>query len=144
MLQKAEYIFEKHLAEISDLISVETMPEVDIKANFEEVRLSGKLDAVVINREEGTAIVRDYKTGTHSSKKWNNYKNQLYLYKLLLDQSPERLPKGVALTGAELVYINPGEENIITIKLDYKEDEYQAFKQLLKQTWHEIMELGNN
>lgn len=142
MFQKAEFLFQKHFEEIVKLIYVEASPEVDIKANFDEVKLSGKLDAVVINRENSTATVRDYKTGSHNSKNWAKYKNQLYLYKLLLELAPDRLPKNITLSNAELIYLNPSEDSIVTVKLDYKEDEYQAFKKLLKQTWHEIMNLA--
>jgi len=142
MLQKAEYLFTKLSTEILDLINVEALPEVDIKTNFEEVRLSGKLDALVIDRENKTAIVRDYKTGRPKDSIEAKYKNQLYLYKLLLEQRPEHLPKDIELSRAELIYLNPSQDNIVTLSLEYKESEYQAFKKLIKQVWQEIMALG--
>lgn len=142
LLQKTEYIFTNLKQDIIKLIDVEALPEVDIKTNFEEIRLSGKLDAIVINREEGTAIVRDYKTGKPGTYIDLKYKNQLYLYKLLLDKSPERLPKDIKLSGAELVYLNPSEESVVTLKLNYKDSEYEEFKKLLQKVWNEIMNLG--
>ncbi|MDQ5913781.1 MAG: ATP-dependent helicase UvrD/PcrA [Patescibacteria group bacterium] len=144
MLQRSHYLFEKFIDDISDLINTDALPEVDIKTNFEDIRLSGKLDAVIINKKEGSAVVRDYKTGKPGAYIDNHYKNQLYLYKLLLEQSPERLPKEVKLIGAELVYLNPSEEAVVTQKLEYKEDEYQEFKLLLKKVWVEIMSLGTS
>lgn len=143
MHQKAQYMFSNLRKDIKNLVNAEVLPEVDIKTNFEDIRLSGKLDAIVINTEEETAVVRDYKTGKPGSYIDPKYKNQLYLYKLLLDQSPERLPKGIRLSGAELVYLNPAEESTVTLKLNYKESEYEDFKQLLKQVWNEIMNLGS-
>jgi RecB family exonuclease len=118
------------------------LSEVDIKVNFEDIRLSGKLDAVIINREDQTAIIRDYKTGKSKERIEDKYKNQLYLYKLLLDLAPERLPKDIKLKGAELVYINASDDEVKTLSLDYNESEYEEFKKLIKQVWQEIMHLG--
>lgn len=142
MHQKAQYMFSSLKKDIENLVNAEVLPEVDIKTNFEDIRLSGKLDAIVINKDDGSAIVRDYKTGKPGAYIDPKYKNQLYLYKLLLEQSPERLPRGIRLSGAELVYLNPAEESVVTLKLNYKESEYEDFKQLLKKVWNEIMKLG--
>lgn len=142
LIQKGEFLLEKLYQDIADLVSASVNPEVDIKVNFEEVRLSGKLDAIVIDKESQTAIVRDYKTGRPGKYIEAKYKNQLYLYKLLIDLSPNVLPKNIKLDGAELVYLNPLEDGVITLKLDYKESEYEDFKDLLKKVWSEIMNLG--
>ncbi len=138
----AEFTLNRHLTKLNDLTELEALSEVDIKVNFEDVRLSGKLDAVIINRNEQTAIIRDYKTGKSKDKIEEKYKNQLYLYKLLLDLAPERLPKDIKLKGAELVYINASDDEVKTLSLDYKESEYEEFKKLIKQVWQEIMHLG--
>jgi DNA helicase-2/ATP-dependent DNA helicase PcrA len=145
MLQKAEFLFNNLAEDILSLVSVNAKSEVDIKANFGEVKLSGKLDAIVITKEdsgEQTAIIRDYKTGKPKNKIEERYKHQLYFYKLLLDLAPERLPKNTKLKGAELVYLHPTEESIVTLSLEYNQEEYEQFKKLIKQTWTEIMNLG--
>lgn len=142
MTEKAEYLFTNLAPDIKNLINVEAMPEVDIKTSFEEVRLSGKLDAIVIDRDKGTATVRDYKTGRPGQYIESRYKNQLYLYKLLLDQAPGRLPKDIKLAKAELVYLNPQEEGVVTKQLIYKDDEYEEFKKLIKKVWQDIMKLS--
>ncbi len=144
MIEKAEYLFTNLESDIQKLIDVEALPEVDVKTNFEEVRLSGKLDAIVIDRKNKTAIIRDYKTGRPSQYIDTKYKNQLYLYKLLLEQAPERLPKYIKLAGAELIYLNPQEDGVITLSLNYKEAEYEEFKKLIKQVWQDIMNLSQS
>jgi len=144
MIEKAEYLFSSLSDDILGLIKMEVLPEVDIKTNFEDVRLSGKLDAIVIDRKSKTAIIRDYKTGRPGQYIETKYKNQLYLYKLLLEQAPERLPKGIKLVGAELVYLNPQEEGAVTLGLNYKDNEYEEFKDLIKRVWQDIMNLGQS
>jgi hypothetical protein len=99
---------------------------------------------LVIDKERGTAIIRDYKTGRPGKYIDKKYENQLFFYRLLIELSPERLPKNVKLTGAELVYINGGEDKVVTLSLDYakKEAEYLAFKELVQKVWSEIMTLA--
>lgn len=143
MIEKAEYLFNNLIDDISALVNVEALPEVDIKTNLEEVKLSGKLDAIVIDRDSKTAVIRDYKTGRPGPYIETKFKNQLYLYKLLLEQAPGRLPKDIKLAGAELVYLNPQEEGIVTLSLSYKDNEYEEFKQLVRQVWQDIMNLGS-
>jgi RecB family exonuclease len=138
----AKFTLNRHLTKLNELTEPEALSEVDIKVNFEDIRLSGKLDAVIINREDQTAIIRDYKTGKSKERIEDKYKNQLYLYKLLLDLAPERLPKDIKLKGAELVYINASDDEVKTLSLDYNESEYEEFKKLIKQVWQEIMHLG--
>lgn len=144
MFQKAEFLFNNLLKDILSLVKVEAKSEVDIKTNFGEIKLSGKLDAIVLNSENGenSAIIRDYKTGKPKAKIEEKYKHQLYFYKLLLDLAPDRLPKNTKLKGAELVYLHPTEDKVITLSLEYNETEYAKFKKLIHQTWQEIMSLG--
>ncbi len=152
MLKKAEFLFKNLLVDILSLIKTKALSEVDIKANFEEVKLSGKLDAIIINSAEGSAIIRDYKTGKPKQKIEERYKHQLYFYKLLLDLSGTLAlvgrgqgegSKKLQLKGAELVYLRPSEDSVVTLSLEYQEDEYQQFKKLIKKTWSEIMHLGS-
>lgn len=152
LIEQAKYTFNKFESDISNLFKNETLSEVDIKTNLEEIKLSGKLDAIIIDRETGTAIVRDYKTGRPKTKMEDRYKNQLYFYKLLLEHSGTLALEGrrqgegkeIKLSGAELVYLHPSEESVVTLKLNYSETEYQQFKELIKQTWQEIMNLGQS
>lgn len=142
MGQMADHLFNSLMEDIKKLVNSTALPEVDIKNNFQGIRLSGKIDAIVIDEQKGTAIVRDYKTGKPGAYIDPKYKNQLYFYKLLLEQSPDRLPKNISLAGAELVYLNPTEDSVVTLKLNYKDSEYKEFKTLLKNVWNEIMNLG--
>jgi DNA helicase II / ATP-dependent DNA helicase PcrA len=142
MLEKSDFLFQKFYPEIEFLIQQKAQSEIDIKTNFEEIRLSGKLDAIVLDQEEKSLIIRDYKTGRPGKYIRDSYKNQLYLYKMLLENSPERIPKGFEIKRAELVYINLSEESIATLSLEYKESEYEEFKKLIKKVWSEIMQLG--
>ena len=143
-----KHTFTKLQKDLLNLIQLNVKPEVDIKVNFDEARLSGKIDAVIINKEQGTATIRDYKTGTPKKSLDSRYKNQLYFYRLLLEISPQILPKNIKLKSAELAYISPKEDQLIIASLDYhstkNESEYLEFKKLVKDVWSQIMSLGQS
>jgi DNA helicase-2/ATP-dependent DNA helicase PcrA len=142
MLQKIDFLLTKFYPEIESIIKQGAQPEVDIKTNFDEVRLSGKLDSLLIDNQNKTVTIRDYKTGKPGKYIKDSYKNQLYLYKLLLENIPQKAPKGFTVDRAELIYINPSEDGIVTLSLEYKDSEYEEFKKLIKKVWQEIMHLG--
>ncbi len=148
LLEKTKHTFTKLQKDLLNLIQLNVKPEVDIKVNFDEARLSGKIDAVIINKEQGTATIRDYKTGTPKKSLDSRYKNQLYFYRLLLEISPQILPKNIKLKSAELAYISPKEDQLIIASLDYhstkNESEYLEFKKLVKDVWSQIMSLGQS
>ena len=69
-------------------------PDKFIKPLFQELKLSsdklnlkGILDAVFINPEDGKLIVIDWKTGKYNKDNLNDYRLELAIYKLLLEDS---------------------------------------------------------
>jgi DNA helicase-2/ATP-dependent DNA helicase PcrA len=144
---RAEQIFTTLYPELSKLISQNNKPEESIQANFDEVRLSGKLDAISFGAELEAAVL-DYKTGKPQDSIKDTLRNQLYFYRLLLELRSDYLKQGgkqYQLTKGSLIYLSPSQKELLTQTIDYqdstKERQYQDFKSLVKTSWNEIMDL---
>jgi superfamily I DNA/RNA helicase len=135
--------------ELLNLIRLGAQPEVSVSANFEEVRLSGKLDSLIFDHQNLSAAVVDYKTGNPGARMKDDYKNQLYFYRLLLEMRPDKLKfnsKQYKLSTGKLIYISPVEDGLVTQNIDYNlpknEAEYIKFKETILEVWHQIQKLG--
>lgn len=135
--------------ELLNLIQLGAQPEVSVSANFEEVRLSGKLDSLIFDHQNLSAAVVDYKTGNPGARMKDDYKNQLYFYRLLLEMRPDKLKfnsKQYKLSTGKLIYISPVEDGLVTQNIDYNlpknEAEYIKFKESILEVWQQIQKLG--
>jgi CRISPR/Cas system-associated exonuclease Cas4 (RecB family) len=90
--------------------------------------------------------VVDYKTGK-SYEKWSSiaklhkYRQQLYCYKLLVENSPAF--SGYTVSKGRLEFIEPGPDGRIrTLELVYEPKELERVKKLLEAMWHHVMDLN--
>ncbi len=118
-----------------------------LDVNFKGIKLNGKIDRLIIDKHTKTIQVIDFKTGSSiprlsSDIKSYNYKQQLYFYKLLLDNSPQY--KGYSVEKGTIQFIEPSKKNsqIEAIDLLYEEDYYQHLKKLIKIVWDNTMNLN--
>ncbi|HSW80412.1 MAG TPA: ATP-dependent DNA helicase [Candidatus Saccharimonadales bacterium] len=110
-----------------------------------KVHLSGKIDRMEIDRSAKTITVIDYKTGK-SYAKWESngrlhkYRQQLYCYKLLIENS--HTFNGYVVTGGRLEFIEPDADGRINaLDLVFKEVEMQRTNELLKVMWQHVHKL---
>ena len=107
-----------------------------------KAHMSGKIDKLIINKQQKTITIVDYKTGS-SYRRWertgklHKYKIQLYLYRALIEHS--RAFSAYTVTDAYLEFIEPDEQGDITeLHITYDEQEYQAIKLLAEQIWKRV------
>lgn len=110
-----------------------------------KAHLTGKIDRFAIDEDNKTITIVDYKTGRPHSR-WTNdakllrYRQQLYFYKLLIEQSTTW--RGYKVTDAYLEFVQPDEDGAIhELRLTFDPDEYEAFKLLVQALWQYIMAL---
>jgi DNA helicase II / ATP-dependent DNA helicase PcrA len=110
-----------------------------------EVRLGGKIDKLVIDPEQKTIEIVDFKTGKPSQKwysdtKLHRYRQQLYLYKALVEGS--NTFKDYRVTAAYLEFVEPDEQgNINILHLDFNAEEEKHIQALAKAIWQQIHSL---
>jgi len=109
------------------------------------VRMAGKIDRMEIDKNNKTIVVVDYKTGKGFTKwtsdaKLHKYKQQLYCYKLLIENS--RSYKDYKVTGGRLEFIEPDSNNqVISLPLQFEEKELEHTRQLIKAMWQHVQSL---
>jgi len=115
-----------------------------------DVRLTGALDLMQINKVAKTIIVTDYKTGKPAPTwratddfgkiKLHKYKQQLLLYKLLVEHSREY--SGYTVEKGVLEFVEPDNDgNLHSLELTFDASELDKFKQLIGAIWQHIMHL---
>jgi hypothetical protein len=108
--------------------------------------LTGNLDLLQIDKKSKKITVFDYKTGAPFDKfdsgakfKTHGYKQQLMFYKLLLANAPEftdyQIEQGI------LHFIEPVENKIKTLSLNYNDTDQTEFVKLLEVIWQNIQNL---
>ncbi len=147
--KRAEKELGKFLAERGDLIrSVNAESERGFfteTITLGDAVLTGKIDRVEIDEEHKTITVSDFKT-SRPKRKWGNndgtfgYKLQLYFYKFLLENSKEY--QNYRVTSGRIDYISPDEDDeIVSLKLDFKDAEAAEIKHLIQVVFHHIKAL---
>ncbi len=113
---------------------------------IEEAHLTGNIDKLVINNTDKTITLIDFKTGKSHAKwltndvKLHKYRQQLYLYKILVESSHSF--KDYKVTDAFLQFVEPNESGeIVDLHLHFNETEEQRIRQLVQAVWKRITEL---
>jgi DNA helicase-2/ATP-dependent DNA helicase PcrA len=110
-----------------------------------DARLGGKIDKLELNPNDKTLIIVDYKTGKPSEKwasdiKFHKYKQQLYIYKMLIEASNSY--KGWTVAGERLDFIEPDASgNTVSLELKFNQKEFDETKLLLEIMWRKVMAL---
>jgi RecB family exonuclease len=110
-----------------------------------KAHLSGKIDKLIINRAERTIQIVDYKTGKGHSRwtreiKLHKYRQQLYLYKALVEGS--HTFGGYTVTDAYLEFVEPDEDGEIQeLHVTFDETEFARIKHLAEIVWQHIVNI---
>lgn len=122
------------------------------KVVIDEVRLTGKMDVVEIDKQAKEIIITDYKSGKpltawdkgsqYDKLKSHSYKQQLLFYKLLLENSAQW--RDYKLTKAVLQFVEPdkqtGQIHDLSVS-QYSPEEIEDFKLLLQAIWRHVQDL---
>ena len=111
------------------------------------VPIKGTIDKIELQKD-GTAHLVDYKTGKEKKEKMRaikakeegstggDYWRQLYFYKILYEASRVRKAN---VTSGEIFYIEPdAQQNFISLKLVFKEEEELLVKKIMVETYQKI------
>lgn len=115
------------------------------------VKLSGKIDLIEIDKANKEIIVTDYKTGKpqrtwigktdYQRIKLHKFRQQLMLYKLLVENSRDYGGKYQVNLGV-LEFVEPADnKEVVRLELDFKAEELERFKQLIAAVWSKIQTL---
>jgi DNA helicase-2/ATP-dependent DNA helicase PcrA len=119
---------------------------------IDDVRLTGSIDVINIKDGSKTVTVTDYKTGK-SSRTWrgktdfekiklHKYKQQLMLYKLLIENARD-FGKDYQVEKGVLEFVEPAPNgDIVQLEIAYENDELEQFKALLKAVWQHIQDFN--
>ena len=149
LLDRGEIVMESYLSQKADRLFEDQLSEYSFRGEgvfIGEAHLTGKIDKLIIDRTNRTIIIVDYKTGKPHSR-WTNdlrlqfYRNQLYFYKLLVENS-QRF-KGYRVIDAYLEYVEPDPTGAITeLHLTFEEADIERLNNLIQKVWRHIMELN--
>lgn len=115
-----------------------------------EVRLTGKIDLMKVDKESKTITVIDYKTGSacsdwkgksmHDKIKMHHYRYQLLFYKVLVENSSRFA--GYTVDKGVIEFVEPTDQGKIErVLLDYDDEEVDKVKQLMTAVWQHIQSL---
>lgn len=147
LLKRGIDILTVYLNNTSIINKPEDESEKYLDVNFKGIKLNGKIDRLIINKQNKTIQVIDFKTGKSipklsSDTKSYGYKQQLYFYKILIDNSPQY--RGYRVVKGTIQFIEPSKKSshIESIDLLYEEEYYQRLLKLIKVVWDNTMDLN--
>ena len=128
-------------------------PELDFGSEhvqIGDVRLTGKLDVVDINKPNKTIVVTDYKTGkpAHSWKgsadyekaKLHRYRQQLLFYKVLVEHSSSF--SGYTVERGILQFVEPDQSGAVpSLEATFASEDVERFTRLITKVWQHITTL---
>lgn len=110
-----------------------------------KAHMAGKIDKIIVDKEARTITIVDFKTGSSFTRwerntKLHKYRQQLYLYKALIEGS--RAFTGYTVTDAYLEFVEPDDNGTIhELHLTFDEDEYRTVKQLAEIVWRKVQDI---
>jgi DNA helicase-2/ATP-dependent DNA helicase PcrA len=118
---------------------------------IDNAHLTGKLDLADIDKISKTISVTDYKTGKPSSTwagktdydkiKLHKYKQQLFFYKLLIENARDY--RGYNVNRATIQFVEPTTSNDITaLDTEFSDVELAHFAKLINAVWSHIISLS--
>jgi DNA helicase-2/ATP-dependent DNA helicase PcrA len=127
-------------------------PDNECEYNFKhegvfigKAHMSGKIDKLIIDKEKKELVIVDYKTGTSHTRwthsvKLHKYRQQLYLYKLLVERS--HTYAGYTVTDAYVEFVEPDENGIIQeLHMGFDPEEQARLEKLTEKVWELIHSL---
>lgn len=146
MLERGQTCLRAYLQQRQHTIAATNECEISFRREgvfIGAAHMAGNIDKLIINPESKTITIVDYKTGTsyhrwQHSTKLHKYKQQLYLYRALVEGS--RRFAGYTVEDAYLEFVEPNDAgNIVELHLQFDADEYEQIKQLAQAVWHRVM-----
>lgn len=152
-LQKGSDVLSAYLDGRYDSFVPQQIPERNFYGQdvvVADIRLTGALDLMQINKVAKTIVVTDYKTGKplsswHGSDdfakiKLHKYRQQLMLYKLLVEHSRDY--SGYTVEKGVLEFVEPDMDgNLHSLELTFDANDLAEFKRLISTIWQRIMHL---
>ena len=148
-LERGEKAIAAYLSQQADIFKPGDKAEhnfYDEAVFIDAVHMSGKIDRMEIDKDKKEIVVVDYKTGKAHSRwesdtKLHKYKQQLYCYKLLIENS--RTYAGYTVTAGRLEFLEPDQDGLIqSLPLAFDEKELERIKKLLNAVWHHVHDLS--
>ena len=116
------------------------------KIVYDGVPITGKLDHIVVDEQNKSIEIYDFKTGGYHKEKWKShatlykYMLQLEFYKLLLNNSPTY--RNYKVTRAHILFVTPDRDEEVYDKVyEYYDQDEAEFKQILKAVYELIVTL---
>jgi ATP-dependent DNA helicase UvrD/PcrA len=110
-----------------------------------QAHLAGKIDKLIINTKAKTISIVDYKTGK-SYRHWahelklHKYKQQLYIYKLLVEGSHRFA--GYTVSDAYLEFVEPDDDGLIQeLHVNFDTSEISHLKKVIQAMWQRLHNL---
>lgn len=147
-IERGKKVIKSYGVKLLSEITENDVSEHDFRSEgivIDGVKLSGKIDRMIVDKNNKEIIIIDFKTGQQFSKwtsdlKLTKYKQQLYLYKLLIEHS--RTYKGYRVTAARLDFVEPDDNGRnYTLELSYDDNEQKSLLILVKAVWQRIIQL---
>jgi len=111
-----------------------------------DTHMNGKIDRMEIDKDKKEIVVVDYKTGKAHSRwesdtKLHKYKQQLYSYKLMIENS--RTYAGYIVTEGRLEFLEPDSDGLIqSLPLTFNDKDLQRTSDLLVAVWNHVHALS--
>ncbi|HET6622446.1 MAG TPA: ATP-dependent DNA helicase, partial [Candidatus Saccharimonadales bacterium] len=142
------YLDDKHTNFSGDQLAEVDFTSEDI--HLGDVRLTGKIDLMHVDRDAKTITVIDYKTGSacsnwqgktaHDKIKMHHYRYQLLFYKVLIESSSRFA--GYTVDRGVIEFVEPTDQGTIErVELDYDQSEVELIKNLMTAVWQRIQTL---
>ncbi len=137
-----------YLAQRQHTIDAQSRSEFNFRSEgvfVGEAHLGGKIDKLIIDKEQKTITIVDYKTGRAHPRwtreiKLHKYEQQLYFYKLLVEGSHSFA--GYTVTDAYLEFVEPDEQGeIVELHITFDDAKLAMLKQLIAIVWRRVKQL---
>lgn len=110
------------------------------------VPITGKIDHIVINEDQKTIEIYDFKTGKYHKERWQSqttlykYMLQLEFYKLLLNNSPTY--NKYKVEKAHILFVRPDNDGEVYDKVyEFNDAEEKELRGLIKAVYNQILDL---
>ena len=147
-LERGASALEAYLAQRAATVTADNLVEYSFRGEgvfVGEAHLGGKIDKLLIDEQAKTITIVDYKTGRSHTRwtrevKLHKYRQQLYVYKLLVEGSHSF--KNYTVADAYLEFVEPDEDGIIQeLHVSFGDTETQHMRALVQAVWQHIMDL---
>ena len=149
---KGDHALTTYMNHYSTEFNVNQSAEQQFKAVLDgDIRITGKLDCLEIDRQNRTIRITDYKTGKgfstfsergddYTKAKTRRYLQQLMFYKLLIEKSGQF--EGYRVISGQLDFVEPDRDgNLFRPTTDYSDIDMTEFTRLVRSVWNHIINL---